>query len=146
MKRKILLGALLALIVIQFFPIDETNPKTDNSAKMESVEALSGDQLMLLKDACYDCHSNETSYPSYTRFQPVGWWTKGHVKGGRMKVNFSEWTSYDQKKRNHHLEESIEVLEESRMPLKSYTWLHPKSKINAEQKAELIALFKRLQK
>ncbi len=146
MKSKILLGALLVLIVIQLFPIDKTNPQSDLNASFEAIEQVDSDNLTLLKNACYNCHSHDTSYPSYTRFQPIGWWTKGHVKGGRLKLNFSLWSTFDQKKKNHYLEECIEVLEEGRMPLKSYTWMHKESKLDANQNQDLIALFKRLQK
>ena len=146
MKSKILLGALLMLIVIQLFPIDKTNPPSDLNTSFEVIEQVDFDNLTLLKKACYNCHSHDTSYPSYTRFQPIGWFTKGHVKGGRQKVNFSLWSTFDQKKKNHYLEECVEVLEEGRMPLKSYTWMHKESKLDASQKQSLVALFKRLQK
>ncbi len=92
-----------------------------------------------------NCHSNVTTYPSYTRIQPVGWWTKGHVKAGRKKLNFSEWNSYDPNQKAHHLRECMEVLNEGRMPLKSYTWLHPESKLNKEQTDKLLELFIRLE-
>ena len=146
MKSKILLATLLVLIVIQLFPIDKTNPKTNLAGTFETIEQVDSETLTLLKNACYNCHSHNTSYPGYTRFQPIGWWTKGHVKGGRQKLNFSLWSTFDQKKKNHYLEECVEVMEEGRMPLKSYTWMHKESKLDAAQKQNLVALFKRLQK
>lgn len=142
MKKKILIGVVAALIIMQFFRIDKTTPKHDASTDFINMSQGDTEVTKLLKVACYDCHSYDTEYPWYTNVAPLSFWIKGHIKGGRQKLNFAEWASYDDGKRNHKLEESIEEIEEAHMPLKSYTWLHPESKLSETDKTKLVAWLK----
>jgi hypothetical protein len=41
--------------------------------------------------ACFDCHSNLTSWPWYSNIAPVSWLIQRDVDGGRGSLNFSEW-------------------------------------------------------
>lgn len=141
MKKKILYGLLAALIIIQFFPIDQNNPAVIDGQDYFASSQTPQDTQTLIENACYDCHSNTTDYPWYFRPQPLGWWLKGHVKGGRMKLNFSEWGSMSSEDQKHALHECVEVLEEKRMPIKSYTWLHGEAQLSEEQRALLVQHF-----
>lgn len=123
-KRSILLTLLAILIVIQIFRIDKTNPPIDTQIDFATITNTPTDILEKLKGACYDCHSHETEYPWYTNVQPVAWLIKGHIKGGRQHLNYSEWGSYNSKKKSHKIEEIIEEVESRRMPMKSFTWMH----------------------
>jgi len=145
MKKKLLLGLLAVLIIIQFFPISKENPPIVAAESFESIIGPDHSEMALVKNACYDCHSHNSVFPSYTRVQPVGWFLRSHIRGGRMKVNFSTWGQYTAKQQNHKLEECVEVIKEKRMPLKSYTWLHPKSKLSKSDEDILIAFFTKLQ-
>jgi len=146
MKKLIPVILLLILLVIQLFPISTENSPVIADQDLASFlpQGQESDLLPLIKASCYDCHSNNTTYPKYTRFQPVGWWTKGHVKGGRQKVNFSKWGSYTQKERIAKAQECAEVIEQKRMPMKSYTWLHADAKLDKEARAALVRLFENL--
>jgi len=131
MKTKVILGLILVLILIQFFQIDKTNPPIDSTKDFEKMETL---------------HSHETTFPSYTKVQPLGWFVRSHVRGGRINLNFSEWGNYTSKQKSHKLQECVEVIEQGRMPMKSYTWMHPNAKLSDKQQSELIELFRRLSK
>ncbi len=118
-------------IAIQFIEVDvpakvESNPKYEIEAPQEI--------MTILKHSCYDCHSNESTYPWYDRIAPASWFVKTHVKNGRKVVNFSLWNSYEMKKKKFFtdkLGKSIII----RMPMPSYLWLHPKAKLsNVEKK------------
>jgi heme-binding protein len=65
--RWFLLGILLALIVMQFVPVERTNPPVE-----QEVPAPANVRAMLRR-ACYDCHSNETRWPWYSHVAPVSW-------------------------------------------------------------------------
>ena len=41
--------------------------------------------------ACFDCHSNETTWPWYSNVAPVSWLVQRDVNGGRRHLNFTEW-------------------------------------------------------
>lgn len=142
MKKKVLIGIAAALIIMQFFRIDKTAPAHDVANDILTMTGADAEITSLLKAACYDCHSYDTEYPWYTNVAPFSFFIKGHIKGGRQNVNFAEWASYDAGKRNHKLEECIEVIEDGRMPMKSYTWLHPEAKLTDAQNDKLIAWLK----
>ena len=140
--KKYLPWALLAsLIIIQFFRIDKSKPEYDTFQDFINITNPSESVKSSLKNACYDCHSNESKYPWYTNIAPVSFWVKGHIKGARQHLNFSEWGTYSAKKADHKLEECIEELQERNMPLKSYTWLHGEAKLSDEKIEELKSFF-----
>lgn len=133
----------MVLIGIQFIRIDKTAPVSDAKADFFALEESPDITNDLVRSACYDCHSYESKYPWYTNIAPMSWWIKGHINGGRQHLNFSEWGTYEKKKKAHKLEEIVEELTEEHMPLSSYTWMHPKAKLSADQRAQLIAFFDR---
>lgn len=139
--RWILLGLLAVFVIIQFFQIEKTNPETMPEQDFLYLAAPPTELGMLIKDACYDCHSHETKYPWYTYVQPVAWWIKDHIDEGREHLNFSVWATYDSEKRAHKLEEAIEEVDEGHMPLPSYTWIHSEADLTGPQREELTAWF-----
>ncbi|MGK0387660.1 MAG: hypothetical protein ACI94Y_000386 [Maribacter sp.] len=142
MKKKILIGVVAVLIIMQFFRIDKTAPPHDPATDIITMTGADTEMISLLKGACYDCHSYDSKYPWYTNVAPFSFLIKGHIKGGRQNVNFAEWASYDIDKRKYKIEECIEVIEDGRMPMKSYTWLHPEAKLTDEQRNKLTAWMK----
>ncbi|MCP4438800.1 MAG: heme-binding domain-containing protein [Aureispira sp.] len=132
MIKKIFLLLVVVLIVMQFFGIDKTNPAIDERKTFAAIVNPPADILKLLKDACYDCHSNETKYPWYTNVAPLSWWIKHHVDEGREHLNFSEWVSYSQEDRAHMLHEAAEEIEEQHMPLGSYVRMHSEAALSKE--------------
>jgi cbb3-type cytochrome oxidase cytochrome c subunit len=139
MKKKIAFYTLLvALIVIQFFksPKNESTEilATDITKVVETPESVQ----ILLKAACYDCHSNNTNYPWYNNIQPVAWWLNRHVENGKRHLNFSDFGSYDVKKAKHKLSEIAEVIEEDEMPLFSYTLIHKEAVLDDIQKKQIV--------
>lgn len=145
MKKKIIIVLGSVLVIIQFFRIDKVNP----SYEMENDFIMVTDPPELvkniLKNSCYDCHSFETKYPWYTNVAPVSWWIKYHINEGRDELNFSEWATFELKRKNHKLEEIIEMVEEGEMPMNSYTWVHSEARLTDEQKTALINWTKSLQ-
>ena len=144
-KRKHIFTILgVVLLLIQFVRIDKTNPPIDlDSDFIVSVNTPTNIALNI-KEACYDCHSHATKYPWYTSVAPVSWWVKGHINGGREHLNFSAWNTYSQDKKDHKIEECIEVMEKGWMPLASYTWMHPEAKLTDLEHEEMISYFKSL--
>lgn len=142
MLKRILLGLVAVLVILQFFRIDKTNPPLDQPNDFITQTNPPQEIAALLKDACYDCHSHETKYPWYTNIAPVSWWIKDHIDEAREHLNFSIWGTYEAKKRAHKLEECYEEVEEKHMPLKSYTWMHPEAKLDESQRSKLVKWFK----
>lgn len=144
MKRvkKIILGIVVLFIVIQFIPVDRTNPAVDEKLNFTNVLEVPEKAEQILKNACYNCHSNETIYPKYAYVAPISWSIKDHINEGREHANFSEWGKYSKEAKRHILEESIEEIEKGKMPLKGYDIYHPKAKLSKENKTYIIQFLK----
>lgn len=142
--KNIVIFLIFLLLVIQSFRIDKTTQPVDPSKDFISVTSANTEITNTLKIACYDCHSNQATYPWYTNIAPVSWWVKNHINEGSHHLNFSEWGTYSEKRKNHKLEECIEMVEEGEMPLSSYTIMHKEAKLTDAQRLELVEFFKAL--
>ena len=142
MSRKALLrtGALALAAVgvgIQFVPVPDvgTNPphrfQPDAPAPVASV----------LRRACYDCHSNETQWPVYSRIAPGSWLMARDVHRGRNHLNFSEWGSVDEDERQDDLESCWDQVESGQMPPRVYLPLQPSARLSDSDKALLKSYF-----
>jgi hypothetical protein len=129
--RLILLALLVVFVIIQFFQPGRDNPPV--RAELKAPPTV----MAVFRRACYDCHSNETTWPWYSYVNPMGWLVAGHVREGRQHLNFSDWETLDRQKRYHAKQEIFDVLEEDEMPLPSYLLLHGDSKLNAEDRAAI---------
>ena len=130
-KVKWLLAIVAVLLAaMQFVPVDRTNPSSPASDSFLANRSLPGEVPVTLKRACFDCHSNETRWPLYSRIAPVSWIIVNDVNRGRGEVNFSEWARYDEAKKQHLLEEAQEVVREGEMPLGAYVLLHPSARLS----------------
>ena len=65
---------------------DHVNPPVRTEPAWDSVATRD-----LAKQACFDCHSNETKWPAYSRVAPISWLIQHDVIEGREVLNFSEW-------------------------------------------------------
>lgn len=144
-KKKILIVILVIVALMQFKGIDKTNPKTDAKSDFFLAEHVDIEQADLIRTACYDCHSHETSYPWYSGLAPISWWLAGHIEEGREHVNFSLWAEMDADERAHALKECQEVLREKEMPILSYMLLHNEAWIDQTQREDLAQLFQSLE-
>ena len=137
MKKRILISFVSVLVVIQFFRIDQVNPEVLVEKDLITIMQPNKEIAQTLQSACYNCHSNTTTYPWYANVAPVSWWVKHHVDEAREHLNFSKWGTYSEEEQKHKLEECYEELEEGEMPLKSYTWMHHEANLSGEQKEKL---------
>jgi len=144
MVRKILIGLLIVLVLVQFIR-PAKNQSKDFSKDITTVYTVPENIQTVLKEACYDCHSNYTTYPWYSKIQPVAWWLQHHVDEGKEHLNFSEFASYKPKKQARKLEETAELVEKGEMPLNSYTWMHAGARLSKDQAIVLANWAKELQ-
>lgn len=145
--KRVLVGLLIILIVIQFIPVDRSVPQDiDPKLDLINITHPSDTIVKMLKTACYDCHSYETKYPWYAYTAPTKWVMQDHIVEGREHLNFSTWGQYPADKRTHKAEEGWEEVQEGHMPISSYLWMHADAKLNDEQRKLLIDFFKELEK
>jgi len=140
--KKVLVIILVAFIMIQFFPIDKTNPAPTPGMDFLKIKKTPDPIARIIRASCYDCHSNETKYPWYSNIAPPSWFLKNHINEGRKHLNFSTFAVYEPKRQLHKLEECIEMVEKKEMPLESYYLGHQDAKLTDDQRAQLIKYFK----
>ena len=98
----------------------------------------------ILAVSCYDCHSNKTEYPWYSEIQPMAWFMDKHIKDGKEKLNFDELPSYGSRKLNSKFKQIITQIEQDKMPLNSYLWMHEGARLSMEDKRLLVDYFNSL--
>jgi hypothetical protein len=87
----------------------------------------------LAQRACFDCHSNETTWPWYGYIAPISWRLADHINEGRDRLNFSAW---DQP--NTELDEVVESINKNTMPLWDFLLMHPEANLTETEKAALV--------
>ena len=135
--KKVLLGILVVLILIQFIR-PEKNLSKEVTNDITTVMNVSEEVKQIIKTSCADCHSNETMYPWYSEIAPISWYLAQHVNEGKEHLNFSEWTTYNKNQQSHIQKDLEEVLESYEMPLKSYLIMHEEAKLSKEQNETLL--------
>lgn len=122
-------GVLGTLLVIQLVPYgrDHRNPPVTSEPTWDAPETRA-----LARQACFDCHSNETEWPAYSRVAPVSWLIQRDVAKGRAVLNFSEW----QRPQEEAKEAAEEVLE-GEMPLRTYQLMHAHARLSAAEREQL---------
>jgi mono/diheme cytochrome c family protein len=130
-----LLRALLALavllVLIQLVPYgrDHSNPPVTQEVKWDSQRTRE-----LALGACYDCHSNLTTWPWYTNVAPISWLAQSDVDGGRGVLNFTEWN----RPQEADASEIVETVREGEMPPWQYKPLHPAGRLSSTEQDELV--------
>jgi hypothetical protein len=142
-RRKLIVVSLLGLagvvvvaqwITALFAPLmsirGSNPPVTGDIAAPPPVE-------MMLRRSCYDCHSNETRWPWYSRVAPVSWLLAREVELGRKEVNFSAWDAYFPATRKRKLQWIERALHEQGMPPWIYRLLHPEARLTDTDRTSL---------
>ncbi len=133
---------ILLFLAIQLIPVwlVQTDPPVVNEPKWNSPQTAA-----LVHRACYDCHSNQTVWPWYSRVAPVSWFVTQDVLRGRNRLNFSEWgVARPQGGEGREGREGTSAFQMARtiergdMPPWEYLPLHPDANLTPTEKQELI--------
>jgi mono/diheme cytochrome c family protein len=125
-------GVICGLVlVVQLIPYgrDHANPPLRREPAWDRPETRE-----LARRACFNCHSNQTSWPWYASVAPVSWLTQSDVDEGRQKLNFSEW---DRPQPN--AAKAPEEVRSGDMPPWYYLPAHRDAKLSAAERDALIA-------
>ena len=134
MKKKVVLGVFIGLIVggilIQFLPYghDHANPPVTAEPQWDSPQTRD-----LVTRACYDCHSNQTTWPWHSNIAPVSWLIQHDVEEGRSRLNFTEWN-----RPQRETEDAARQVQRGAMPQSYYVMMHPPANLTPAEKQALI--------
>jgi hypothetical protein len=130
---KVVLILVVVFAAIQLVPYgrNHTNPAVVQEPNWDSPQTRS-----LAVTACYDCHSNETTWPWYSNIAPVSWLVQRDVEEARQNVNFSDING-------HRIEgdELQEVVQRGEMPPVQYTIIHKNAILSSEEQQLLMSGF-----
>lgn len=137
---------LIIFALIQFIPVDRVNKPVDKKADFVQVYQTPENVREILRNACYDCHSDETVYPKYAFVAPISWSVKNHVNKGRRHLNLSEWTTFNRDLKKSMLENSARSLKDYSMPMGGYIAWHPEANLTKAQRTLLVNYFENILK
>lgn len=129
--RRVLLAIVLLLVAIQFVPVVRSNPPVTTDVPAPP------DAKTVLRRACYDCHSNETVWPWYSKVAPISWLVARDVRKGREELNFSTRDQYTTQVQAKKLKESWKEVADGEMPLWFYMPLHRDAVLSTEDREML---------
>lgn len=95
----IIYSLLIVLVGIQFIPTSINQQDITPYTDIRNVYTIPDNVLTVLEVSCYDCHSNNTNYPFYSRIQPMAMLMDKHVREGKEELNFSEFGDYSDRKK-----------------------------------------------
>lgn len=131
--KKLGLLLLILFVIAQFFSPEKNEGNTEDLTAFLNETKPSPEVQKILETTCFDCHSSHTNYPWYDKITPVNYWLAEHVEDGRKHLDFSKWSDYSVKRKDHKFEEIAEEVEEHKMPLPSYTWTHSEANLTQDQ-------------
>lgn len=137
-KKKILLVIFFAFIAIQFIRPGRNESSEVLPADISKLVIVPDSVQLILKNACYDCHSNNTHYPWYMNIQPMSWLMSHHIKQGKSVLNFSEFGNYSSRRQVSKLKGIENSIKDDIMPLSSYRLMHKNANLNKNENELII--------
>ncbi len=124
----LILAAIVLFGLIQLIPYGHSHA---DSAVVQEPNWDSPQTRALAAKACFDCHSNQTTWPWYSNIAPISWLIQHDVDEGRRRLNFSDWRPV---RRENEL---AGVVLEGEMPPFYYLILHPNNGLSQTEKEAL---------
>lgn len=131
------LGLIAVLIILQFIQPERNDAAMDPGLDMLELLAPAETIADLIRNACYDCHSNQTDYPWYDRISPVSWYLNGHIREGKEELNFSEYGLLDKADKIGLFADFCDELDAGSMPLPGYQRFHKEARLSQEEREQL---------
>jgi hypothetical protein len=124
---KFLIGAAAIFVAIQFVRPPINHPPVTAELQVPAPVA------QILRNSCYNCHSNETRLSWFDQVAPARWLVAYDVKTARSHVNFSELGKLPPAAQRATLYEAVNQIRLGAMPLPRYRHAHPHSVITPQQ-------------
>ena len=126
-------AAIIALVATGLFGLMQLiRPVSISNLPTGDLAGVPHNVNDILRNSCFDCHSSQTNLRWYDQISPVSFLVNGHVKSGRKALDFSKWDSMATPVQNNALYYALNQVLYDQMPLSSYTFVHPGSKLSPE--------------
>lgn len=139
-KLGLLLGvAMLATLSFVPGPYASVMQTPNTASPSFQGSHLDPQTIAQLKLSCGNCHSNETTWPVYSKVAPVSWLVRNDVSEGRKYFNFSSWRDYGPDGESQLLAAAADQITSGKMPISRYTMIHPDARLTEPQRQQLAA-------
>lgn len=119
------LGVAGAVVFLALQFIRPALPAAGASAELQAPEPVKN----ILKNSCYDCHSNKTRLLWFDQIAPAYWLVVHDVREGRKHLNFSEIAKRPAAQQQAMLWEALNQIQLGAMPPAPYARLHPQARL-----------------
>jgi hypothetical protein len=127
--QRLFVAGIVLFGAIQVVRPARTNPPIDPTREITARLSVDPAVSSIFDRSCNDCHSDRTVWPWYSNVAPVSWFVINHVNGGRRHMNFSNWAAIPPQRVARRLDDICKQVRSGGMPLKTYTPMHPLSKL-----------------
>jgi hypothetical protein len=129
--------ALLAIASVVSAQFRQPDAVPDPADGVNARGTVPAPVMSTLRRACFDCHSNETLWPWYSKLPVASWLLERDVKAARGQLNFSHWAEYNPFDRAGLLDKVCELATAGKMPLPRYLMLHHEARLSQADISQL---------
>jgi len=130
-RNVIILISAIIVVWIGSLVISKIMVPDKNPSRRYSGIILGDDADTILRRVCFNCHSNETTWPWYTSMPVISVLISSDVSEARDHLNFSDWESIPEDKRNFYIKMVFDKIERGEMPPFIYKLGHPEAKFDS---------------
>ena len=151
MMRNLHVSIAVAALVVAAEAIAVLSPSrlSPESGEGQTIASLAIPERTkaIFQRSCKDCHSSETTWPWYSRVQPIAMLIQHDVSAGRRHLDLSTWGRDPARPVVSHneLEEVCDAVSKRSMPPARYLLMHSSAKLSSEDITSICALADSLQ-
>ncbi|KFF27319.1 cytochrome P460 [Chryseobacterium vrystaatense] len=105
-------------------------PKIDKGHYESQKKVFPHEVQAILKNSCYDCHSNQPDLKWFDQIAPANWIVAKDINKARSVLNFSEFDQLQKSDQNTKVWGAVNKIILGAMPLKNYLALHPEAAVS----------------
>ena len=125
-------------IIIQFIPTGKPSNQPSPGKDLFEVTEIPQDVGLLMKNACYDCHSQKVKFPWYSNVAPMSWLVARDIKEARENLDFSKWGYFSKKEKLKALDKIGDEVGEKKMPIPMYTLMHAEARLTQAERDAIV--------
>jgi len=125
-------------IILQFIPANRPANNPPEGYNFFKANEVPAEIETMLRNACFDCHSQETTYPWYAYVAPTSYLVASDIREGRHHLDFSNWNQLDILKQLDALDDISEEVGGGDMPLAVYVPLHPSARLTDADRDKIV--------
>lgn len=129
-RRHKIIVAILTVSLGGIVMVSLTNVQSISNPPVTGEIQVPPKVKQIFERACYNCHANETQLQWFDKLPMISSVVARDITEARKHLNFSTWNNLSPADQKGTLWEIYTMVNAGKMPLKSYTVLHPSAKVS----------------